>query len=108
MAGMGGGLDTARATPLLLMGGDSTSDGCGGASSSVSAAAAIHAAHARGVDTVLLGGGCFHNALLEQALRRHLEAAGLRCLRPLRVDCGDAGIALGQAWVASWLLPVQH
>lgn len=72
------------------------------------AAAAIAAAHERGVDTVLLGGGCFHNALLEQGLRRHLEAASLRCLRPQQVSCGDAGIALGQAWVASWLLLGQH
>ena len=51
--------------------------------------------------TVSLGGGCFFNALLTTRVMQHLERRGLRVLRPLRYSCGDAGLALGQAWVAA-------
>jgi hydrogenase maturation protein HypF len=64
------------------------------------ARAAISAARRVGSDHVLLGGGCFFNQLLTTRLTRHLEAAGLQVLKPVTVSCGDAGLALGQAWVA--------
>jgi hydrogenase maturation protein HypF len=32
---------------------------------------------------------------------RLLQAQGLRVLRPQRQSCGDAALALGQAWVAA-------
>ncbi|MBK6852690.1 MAG: carbamoyltransferase HypF [Burkholderiales bacterium] len=64
------------------------------------ARAAITAARQVGSDHVLLGGGCFFNRLLTERLTRHIEAAGLRVLKPVTVSCGDAGLALGQAWVA--------
>ncbi|MBA4178407.1 MAG: hydrogenase maturation protein HypF [Leptothrix sp. (in: Bacteria)] len=51
--------------------------------------------------TVCLGGGCFFNVLLTTRVTQHLERRGLRVLRPLRYSCGDAGLALGQAWVAA-------
>ncbi len=51
--------------------------------------------------TVCLGGGCFFNALLTTRVTQHLERRGLRVLRPLRFSCGDAGLAVGQAWVAA-------
>ncbi len=64
------------------------------------ARAAITAARQAGSNHVLLGGGCFFNRLLTERLTRHIEAAGLRVLKPVTVSCGDAGLALGQAWVA--------
>jgi len=38
--------------------------------------------------------------VLSQRLRSHLNHAGLTVLEP-QVDCGDAGLALGQAWIAA-------
>ena len=55
---------------------------------------------ASGIATVALGGGCFFNRLLASGLRRELEALGLRVLAPITLVPGDAGLALGQAWVA--------
>jgi hydrogenase maturation protein HypF len=66
------------------------------------AQATLQQAAALDVGTVVLGGGCFFNRVLSQALTRRLEAAGLRVLRPSAPGCGDAGLALGQAWLASW------
>jgi len=54
----------------------------------------------RGVP-VLLGGGCFANRLLSQHLERHLLANGHRVYHARSVSCGDAGLAVGQAWVAA-------
>lgn len=70
------------------------------------AQAALRAARERDVATVVLGGGCFFNRVLSQQLTTRLEAGGLRVLRPDAAGCGDAGLALGQAWIASWTL--QH
>jgi hydrogenase maturation protein HypF len=50
--------------------------------------------------TVVFGGGCFFNRLLASGLRRDCEARGLRVLTPIKLVTGDAGLALGQAWVA--------
>jgi len=66
--------------------------------------AAAAAAEAHGVRTVVLGGGCFSNRILATRVTERLEAAGLRVRRPAHAGCGDAGLALGQAWVASWSL----
>jgi hydrogenase maturation protein HypF len=63
--------------------------------------AAIAAAQRDGLRDVALGGGCFFNRLLSQRLTERLTAAGLRVHRPQAVSCGDAGLALGQAWVAA-------
>jgi hydrogenase maturation protein HypF len=52
------------------------------------------------IETVVLGGGCFFNRLLATGLRRDCEARGLRVLAPIKLVPGDAGLALGQAWVA--------
>lgn len=65
--------------------------------------AAAAAALEYGVRCVVLGGGCFANRVLSQRLAERLDAAGLRVLHPGTVSgCGDAGLALGQAWVAAW------
>lgn len=62
--------------------------------------AARHAAGGEPAD-VVLGGGCFFNRILSERVQRGLVAAGLRAWRSALVGCGDAGLALGQAWVAA-------
>ncbi len=64
-------------------------------------AAAAQQARAHRADTVVLGGGCFLNRVLTQRLAAGLQAQGLRVALPLGLSCGDAGLALGQAWVAA-------
>lgn len=62
---------------------------------------AAAACDALGVGAVALGGGCFFNQLLTGRVVAALRGAGLRALLPQDVNCGDAGLALGQAWVAA-------
>lgn len=52
---------------------------------------------------VCLGGGCFFNLILRTRVQANLEAAGLEVFwpNPQAQGCGDAGLALGQAWVAA-------
>ncbi len=63
--------------------------------------AAVDAAMARGRNTAALSGGVFQNLLLLDAVRRGLEAAGLRVLVHSRLPCNDGGISLGQVAVAA-------
>ena len=49
---------------------------------------------------VALGGGCFYNRILAQRIVSRLESAGLNVLQAKSLSCGDAGLALGQSWVA--------
>ncbi len=58
------------------------------------------AASLHGINAVALGGGCFMNRILATRLRVDLERRGLRVLSPQSHSCGDASLALGQAWVA--------
>jgi hydrogenase maturation protein HypF len=69
---------------------------------------AVQAARRHGVGTIALGGGCFLNRLLTQRLldgvRRYSRDASrepLRVVQAQSLSCGDAGLALGQAWVAA-------
>ena len=62
---------------------------------------AARAASARHCRTVCLSGGCFFNRILRERLLMRLQAAGLAVLLPAETGCGDAGLALGQAWVAA-------
>lgn len=50
---------------------------------------------------VALGGGCFFNHILRQRIVAQLSNAGLNVLQTQKLSCGDAGLALGQAWVAA-------
>lgn len=63
--------------------------------------AAIAAAARTGAGAVALGGGCFGNRLLTRHLLERLEGAGLQALQPRGPGPGDAGLALGQAWIAA-------
>ena len=62
---------------------------------------AMAAAAETDVHTVVLAGGCFANRILRERLEQALVRAGLRVLQPQLAGCGDAGLALGQAWVAA-------
>jgi hydrogenase maturation protein HypF len=63
--------------------------------------AASTAARAAATRTVVLGGGCFFNRVLSTRLVAGLEAAGLVVQRVQGPGPGDAGLALGQAWIAA-------
>jgi hydrogenase maturation protein HypF len=66
------------------------------------ARATVAAAQAQRTRRVVLAGGCFYNRVLSDALTARLQAAGLDVARPQLAGPGDAGIAIGQAWVAAW------
>jgi hydrogenase maturation protein HypF len=62
---------------------------------------AVAQAHTHQVRDVALGGGCFFNRILTQRIVSQLESAGLNVLQTRSLSCGDAGLALGQAWVVA-------
>jgi hydrogenase maturation protein HypF len=62
---------------------------------------AVGQAHLHQVRDVALGGGCFFNRILTQRVVAQRESAGLNVLRTKSLSCGDAGLALGQAWVTA-------
>ncbi len=57
-------------------------------------------AHEQGCTTLVLGGGCLQNRLLQAELRTILTTAGFKVLVPHQVPANDGGLALGQAVVA--------
>ena len=61
----------------------------------------LQARRQRPVRGVALAGGCFYNAILRQRLSERLQEAGLQVWLQTEHGCGDAGLALGQAWVAA-------
>lgn len=69
--------------------------------------AAAQAARHSGARVVALGGGCFFNRLLSREVTSGLQAAGLAVLRPQHSSCGDASLALGQAWIAAHTMAQQ-
>lgn len=62
---------------------------------------AVAQAHLHQMRDVALGGGCFFNRILAQRIVSRLEPAGLNVLQAKSLSSGDAGLALGQAWVAA-------
>ncbi|MGE5546167.1 MAG: hydrogenase maturation protein HypF [Solirubrobacterales bacterium] len=59
------------------------------------------AAEETGVRTVALGGGCFFNKVLTAGLVPALAQRGLTALTAVKASPGDAGLSLGQAWIAA-------
>ena len=53
--------------------------------------------------TAVLSGGVFQNRVLLERTTAHLEAAGVRVLRPVALPPNDGGISYGQAAVAAAL-----
>jgi hydrogenase maturation protein HypF len=97
-----GGLDLL---PLLATLADGRPAGEGAALFHATLAAALAewvtaAAGRAGVAAVALAGGCFLNAILAADLRRRLEGAGLTVLEGRQLPVNDAGLSLGQAWIA--------
>ncbi len=91
--------------PLLLRLADEPDAARGAARFQATLAAALidwveAARRLAGCATVVLSGGCLHNRLLADALHAALPARGLEVLGARRLSPGDAGLALGQAWVA--------
>lgn len=68
------------------------------------AKAVVVAAQQTGASQLALGGGCFFNRLLSTELHAALAGHGLRVWQAQRFSCGDAGLALGQAWAAAHAL----
>ena len=58
----------------------------------------------RGLDRVVLSGGCFQNRYLLERLPEQLEKAGFSVYTHHRVSCNDEGICLGQLAVGRALL----
>ncbi len=65
------------------------------------AVALITAARQRGIRPAARGGGCFFHRILRARTVRRLVDAGLTVYLPGPPGCGDAGLAIGQAWVAA-------
>jgi hydrogenase maturation protein HypF len=61
----------------------------------------VQAAVQCGATRLALTGGCFHNRLLSREVEQGCRDQGIRTWRPSTVDCGDAGLALGQAWLVA-------
>jgi hydrogenase maturation protein HypF len=68
----------------------------------------ITAAREHGLRDVVLSGGCFMNQVLTTHLTRRLQEAALTVHTPRSISCGDAGVALGQAWIAACTLADPH
>ncbi len=71
-----------------------------------SALAEWAAAVARSVQCsqVVLSGGCFQNAILDDWVRRRLTVSGLKVYSHQTIPPNDGGLALGQIAVAAWQL----
>lgn len=65
-------------------------------------------ARTTGVNTVVLSGGCFLNAVLADEIQRGCSTAGLTPLMPRQVPPNDGGLSLGQAWIAALLIAEQE
>lgn len=100
--GADGALDFS---PLLAILADCRDQGYGAALFHAMLAAGLadwvrRAADERGITQIAFGGGCFHNAILSQALSDRFAAMDLKVLTAQKIQPNDSAISLGQAWVA--------
>ena len=65
------------------------------------ASGSLEIARRVGLNTVVLGGGCFQNRLLTERVTGRLQQSGFRVLTCQRVPPGDGGLAVGQIWAAA-------
>jgi hydrogenase maturation protein HypF len=65
------------------------------------ARAAVQAAQDHQINAIALSGGCLFNRILRGRMQDTLTQAGLTVHLPINSAYGDAGLALGQAWVAA-------
>ncbi|MBS7627304.1 carbamoyltransferase HypF [Candidatus Bathyarchaeota archaeon] len=63
---------------------------------------AIRIARERGIGLIGFTGGVAYNEAINQVIRRRVEREGYRFLRHELVPCGDGGLSLGQAAIASF------
>jgi hydrogenase maturation protein HypF len=68
------------------------------------ARAAIKAARQHQINAIAFSGGCFFNRILRTRMQDTLTQAGLTVHLPIDSAYGDAGLALGQAWIAAHTL----
>ena len=59
-----------------------------------------NAACKTGIKQIALGGGCFHNTVLSQALIARLHTQPLQIFSARKMPPDDSAVSLGQAWVA--------
>lgn len=59
-----------------------------------------HFVNKTGVRKIVLSGGCMINKVLRDGLMSQLKKMGLTCYLPNRLPANDAGLSLGQAWIA--------
>ena len=55
----------------------------------------------QGLGTVAAGGGCLSNPWLRRGFRQQAERAAMPLALAERFPCGDAGLSVGQVWVAA-------
>jgi len=65
------------------------------------AVGSLHLARRAGLETIVLGGGCFQNRLLVERVADLLVRERFRVLTHRRVPPGDGGLAVGQIWAAA-------
>ncbi|MDR0588888.1 MAG: carbamoyltransferase HypF [Burkholderiales bacterium] len=53
------------------------------------------------LSTLVLGGGCFVNAILSSHLEHQLQKRGFTVFRPEKAPANDGGLSLGQAYTAA-------
>jgi hydrogenase maturation protein HypF len=58
----------------------------------------------KGIEQVVLSGGCMHNRRLARLLREGLEDAGFTVFQHVQVSPGDGGLSYGQAVIAAAML----
>ncbi|WLQ12989.1 carbamoyltransferase HypF [Hahella aquimaris] len=61
-----------------------------------------------GVNTIVLGGGCFLNRVLRESLMTELPARGMQVHAPRQLPPNDSGISLGQVWYAYLSAPAPN